>query len=137
MFLFYGQFISRILLYITTAIREAAIRQALQNVNTNRTKNLTLYELFVAETIYKRIAYIFIFYVGSDIVLMYYHHHYHHQRVLNKGWSFNANAGTKVAVLSKGRRSTANSGSKIAVLLGINRCRSFSLLSAPHSLFII
>ena len=53
----------------------------------------------------------------------------YHQRVLPKGRSFTANAGTKFAVLSKGRYSTANSGNKVAVLLGINRCGSFPLLS--------
>ena len=56
---------------------------------------------------------------------------YHHQSVLPKGRSFIANPGTKVAALSKGRPSTANSGTKVAVLLGINRCGSFPLLSAP------
>ena len=39
-----------------------------------------------------------------------------------------------LSVLPKGRSSTANSGTKVAVLLGMNRCGSFSLLSAPHSL---
>ena len=34
------------------------------------------------------------------------------------------------AVLYKGRSSTTNSGTKVAVLLGMNRCGSFSLLSA-------
>ena len=33
--------------------------------------------------------------------------------------------------------STANSGTKVAILLGMNRCGSFLLLSAPHSLFSI
>ena len=55
--------------------------------------------------------------------------------VLSKGRSFIANAGTKIAVLSKGRSFTANSGTKVAVLLGIIRCSSFPLLSAPHSLW--
>ena len=36
---------------------------------------------------------------------------------------------------AKGRSSTANSGIKAAVLQGLNRCGSFPLLSAPHSLF--
>ena len=44
--------------------------------------------------------------------------------------SFTANSGSMVAVLPKGRSSTANSGTKVAVLLGLNRCGSFSLLSA-------
>ena len=39
------------------------------------------------------------------------------------------------SVLPKGRSSTANSGTKVAVLLGMNRCGSFPLLSALHSLF--
>ena len=64
-------------------------------------------------------------------------YHCHHQSVLPKGRSFTANSGTKAAVLPKGRSSTANSGTKVAVLLGMNRCDSFPLLSAPHSLFSI
>ena len=38
---------------------------------------------------------------------------------------------------AEGRSSTANSGTKVAVLLGLNKCGSFPLLSAPHSLFSI
>ena len=38
---------------------------------------------------------------------------------------------------AKGRSSTTNSGTKVAVSLGMNRCSSFLLLSAPHSLFSI
>ena len=52
-----------------------------------------------------------------------------------KGRSSTANSGAKVAVLPSDRSSTANLGTKVAVLLGINRCGSFTLLSAPHSLF--
>ena len=48
--------------------------------------------------------------------------------------SFAANSGANAPVLPKGRPSTANSGTKVAVLLGINRCCSFPLLSAPYSL---
>ena len=59
----------------------------------------------------------------------------HNQCVLPKGRSFTAIPGTKVAVLSRGRSYTANSGTKAAVLLRINRCGSFQLLSAHHSLF--
>ena len=62
---------------------------------------------------------------------------YHHQCFLPKGRCFTANAGTKFAVLSRGRSSTANSGTKVAVLLWTNRCCSFPLLSALHSLFSI
>ena len=47
------------------------------------------------------------------------------------------NSGTKAAVLQKGRSSTANSGTQAAVLLGMDRCDSFPLLSALHSLFNI
>ena len=43
----------------------------------------------------------------------------------------------KAAVLLKARSSTANSGTKTAVLPGMNRCGSFPLLSALHSLFSI
>ena len=55
--------------------------------------------------------------------------------VLPKGRSFMANSGNKAAILPKGRFSVANSGTQVAVLLGMNRCSSFPLLSAPHSLF--
>ena len=57
--------------------------------------------------------------------------------VLPKVRSFTANSGTKAAILPKGRSSTANSGTYVAVLLGMNRCGSFPLLSAPHSLLSI
>ena len=40
-------------------------------------------------------------------------------------------------VLPEVRSFTANAGTKVAVLLGINRCGSFLLLSAPHSIFSI
>ena len=57
--------------------------------------------------------------------------------VLPKGRSFTANSGAMAAVLLKGRSSTANSGTQAAVLLGMDRCGSFPLLSAPHSFFSI
>ena len=57
--------------------------------------------------------------------------------ILPKGRSFTENSETKVAVLLKGRSSTTNSGTQAAVLLGMHRCGSFPLLSAPHSLFSI
>ena len=57
--------------------------------------------------------------------------------VLPKGRSFTANSGTKAVILLKGRSSIANSGTYVAVLLGLNRCGSFPLFSAPHSLFSI
>ena len=57
--------------------------------------------------------------------------------ILPKGRSSTASSGTKVAVLLKGRSSTANSGTQAAVLLGMDRCGSFPLISAPHSLFNI
>ena len=47
-------------------------------------------------------------------------HHYHHQ-----------------SVLPKGRSSTANSGTNVAFLIGMNRWGSFTLLSAPQSLFSV
>ena len=40
----------------------------------------------------------------------------------------------KIPGAPKGRSSIANSGTWVAVLLGMNRCGSFPLLSAPHSL---
>ena len=61
-------------------------------------------------------------------------HHHHHESVLPKDRSFNENSGTMAAVLPRDRSSTANSGTKVAVLLGMNRCGSFPLLSAPYSL---
>ena len=51
--------------------------------------------------------------------------------VLPKGRSSTANSGIKAEVLPKGRSSNANSRTKVAVLLGMNRCGSFPLLSAP------
>ena len=51
--------------------------------------------------------------------------------------SFTANSVTKAAVLPEGRSSTLNSGTKVSILLGMNRCNSFPLLSAPYSLFSI
>ena len=61
----------------------------------------------------------------------------YNQSVLPKGWYFTANSWTKAAVLPNGRSSTAYLGTKVAVLLGMNRCDSFQLLSAPHSHFDI
>ena len=61
----------------------------------------------------------------------------HHYLVLPRSRCFTANSVTMAAVLPKGRSSTANSGTKVAVLLGMNRCNSFPLLYAPHSLFSI
>ena len=62
---------------------------------------------------------------------------YSHQSILPKGRYFTADSGTKAIVLFKGRSSSANSGTQAAVLVGMNRCGSFPLLSAPHSLFSI
>ena len=60
---------------------------------------------------------------------------YIYQSILPKGRSFTAHSGTKAAVLLKGRSSTANSGTEAAVLLGMDRCGSFTLLSAAYSLY--
>ena len=57
--------------------------------------------------------------------------------ILPKGRSFTANSGTKTAVLLKGRSSTTKSETQAAVLLGMDRCGSFPLISAPYSLFSI
>ena len=57
--------------------------------------------------------------------------------VLPKGRFFTANSRTRAANLPKGSSSIANSGTYVAVLLGMNRCGSFPLLSAPYSLFSI
>ena len=77
------------------------------------------------------------FWRKSSISVLWYGNSYHHQSVLLKGRYFTANSGTKAAVLPEGRSSTANSGTQPGVLLGMNRCGSFPLLSAPHSLFDI
>ena len=60
----------------------------------------------------------------------------YHQSLLSKDRSFTENSGTKAADLPKGRSSTAlrNQGWG---LLGMIRCGSFPLLSAPYSLFSI
>ena len=55
----------------------------------------------------------------------------HDRCFLPKDRSFTANARTKTAVLFEGSP-IVNSGIKAAVLLGINRCGSFPLFSAPH-----
>ena len=52
-----------------------------------------------------------------------------------QGQVFHCKHSTKAPVLPKGRSSTENSGTKVALLLGMNRCGSIPLLSAPHSLF--
>ena len=57
----------------------------------------------------------------------------HYQSVLPKGRSFTASSSIKAADLPKDRSSTTNSGTRFAVLLGMNRCGSFSLISAPYS----
>ena len=67
----------------------------------------------------------------------FYQYTYHHHQCLAQGQVLLANSGTKAAILPKGRSPTANSGTKLAVLLRINRCDSFPLLSAAHSLFSI
>ena len=54
-----------------------------------------------------------------------------------KGRSFTANSGTKAAILLKSRFSTAKSRTQAAVLLGMDRCGSFPLLSAPPSLSLL
>ena len=77
---------------------------------------------------------IWIMYILSYITII---NHLHHQNVLPKDRSFTVNSGTKAVVLPKDRSSTANSGTKVSVLLGMYRCGSFTLLSAPHSLFSI
>ena len=62
---------------------------------------------------------------------------YYHHQCSAQGQVFHCISGTKAAVLHKGSSSNSNSGTKFAVLLWINRCSSFLLLSAPHSLFSI
>ena len=75
--------------------------------------------------------------IKSLSVLHFGYHHHHHHSILPKGRSFTVNSETKAAVLRKGKSSTANSGKQAAILLGMDRCGSFPLLSAPHSLFSI
>ena len=57
--------------------------------------------------------------------------------ILPEGRYFTTNSGTKVTFLLKGRPFTTNSGTQVAIFLGMDRCGSFPLLSAPHSLFSI
>ena len=57
--------------------------------------------------------------------------------LLPKGRSFSTTPAQRLHYLTKGRSSIANSGTKVAVLQGVNRCGTFLLLSAPHSLFCI
>ena len=72
----------------------------------------------------------------KSLSVLHFGYHHHHS-ILPEGRSFPVNSETKTAVLLKGRSSTANSGTQVAVLLGVDRCGSFLLLSAPHSLFSI
>ena len=60
-----------------------------------------------------------------------------HQCILSKGRFFTANSDTKAAVLPKAGFPAQNSETKAAVLQRLNRCGSFPLFSAPHSLFCI
>ena len=62
-----------------------------------------------------------------------HHHHHHHQSVLPKG-TLSLQAQEPSCNSAEGRSSTANWRTKSAVLPGMNRCDSFPLLSAPHSL---
>ena len=67
-------------------------------------------------------------YVRRDVCQFQRHHHHHqvlHSNRRNLGWSS-----------AESRSSTANSG-WLQFYLGLNRCCSFPLLSAPHSLFSI
>ena len=70
----------------------------------------------------------------STPCLAYKYHHHHYQCFLPKGRSFIASESTKVAVLPKTGLPPENSGTKVADLPGMNRCGSFPMLSAPHSL---
>ena len=105
----------------------------------NKSLNILFFTSLVLENftiircaMYKNLGHLFHdCYTHSNVL----HHHHHHQCVLPKGRSFTANSDTKAAVLPKGRSSTPNSGTKLAVVLGMNRCGSFPLFSAPHSLF--
>ena len=60
---------------------------------------------------------------------------HHHHECSAQGQVFHCKLITRVAVLPTGRSSTANTITKVAVLLGMNRCDSFPLISAPHFLF--
>ena len=71
----------------------------------------------------------------SFIYICIYVYIYHYQCVLPKGRFLPLQTqSSRLQFLPKGIFSTANSGTKVAVLLGMNRCGSFPLLSAPHSL---
>ena len=95
--------------------------------NTRRYGNIAAEIVYEILPDYKEHEVSVILYNNYDIIIS----------VLPKGRSFTANSGTKAAIPPKGRSSIANSGTQVAVLLGMNRCGSFPLLSAPHSLFSI
>ena len=61
----------------------------------------------------------------------------HHQCVLPKGRSYAASAGTLAAVLGRKIFHRKLKEPRLRFYKGLNRCGSFLLLSAPHSLFNI
>ena len=65
-------------------------------------------------------------------LILSYHHH-----VLPKGRSFTSSAGTYAAVLLKAGLPPQTEEPRLQFYQGLNRCGSFPLLSAPHSLFSI
>ena len=58
-------------------------------------------------------------------------------RILPKGRSFTAHSGIKAAVLPKTGLPQQTQEARLQFYQGLNRCGSFPLLSAPHSLFSI
>ena len=62
---------------------------------------------------------------------------FNHQSILPRAGPSLQTQEPRPAVLLKGRSSTANLGTQAAVLLGMDKCGSFPLLSASHSLFSI
>ena len=63
--------------------------------------------------------------------------YHHHQCFLPRGRSFTASAATKAAVLPKACLPLQTQEPRLQLYQGLNRCSSFLLLSAPHSLFSI
>ena len=69
-----------------------------------------------------------------NLCLILYHHH---QSVLPKDRSYTASAGTYTAVLPKADLPLQTQEPRLQFYQGLNRCGSFPLLSASHSLFSI
>ena len=83
--------------------------------------------------------YLLISYSPYSYLHHHHHHHYHHHRQshLPKGKSFTASAGTQAVVLPKAGLPPQTQEPMLQFYQGLNKCASFPLHSAPHSLFSI